>query len=175
MPRVAFDRLPPSARVWVFASERALTGSDRDRLLGAVDDHLRDWQAHGAPLTSAREWIEDRFLAVGVDPSTANASGCSIDALFRSLRALEPELHTRLVAGGTVFYRDADGVVHAVPRDEFTRLAGEGSIDLATHVFDTILQTAGAWRERFEIPASVSWHRSLLPDASVHPRRAPSR
>src|SRR5688572_3943871 len=55
MPRVSFESLPASARLWIFAAERPVTGSAAGRLLDAVDEHLDRWNAHGAPLTCARE------------------------------------------------------------------------------------------------------------------------
>src|SRR5438477_367663 len=109
MPSVPFNQLPDSARVWVFASDRALAGADADSLLNQVDGFLAQWKAHGAPLRCAREWREDHFLAIGVDPTVEQASGCSIDGLFRGLRAMEETLGTRLVAGGRVFFRDPAG------------------------------------------------------------------
>src|SRR5829696_1295432 len=109
MPAVNFEALPPDARVWVFASDRALQGEDAKMLLESVDAFLDAWKAHGAPLRSARTWRDGQFLAIGVDPTAEQASGCSIDGLFRGLRELEQRLATRLVAGGRVFYRDAAG------------------------------------------------------------------
>src|SRR5688572_9478450 len=116
MPVVDFGALPANARVWVFPSDRPLTGADARALLEEVDRFLEQWKAHGAPLRSAREWRDDRFLVIGVDPSAEQASGCSIDGLFRGLRALESALGTVLVAGGRVFYRDAQGRPQAASR-----------------------------------------------------------
>ena len=167
MPRVPFDSLPESARLWVFAAEHPIKGSAARRLLGAVDEHLDRWNAHGAPLTCAREWTEDRFLTIGVDQSTAGASGCSIDGLFRVLKTLESELGTPMVGGGTVFYRDPAGPIVAVSRDEFSELAADGAVRRNTHVFDLTVPTVGEWRERFETEAVRSWHANLLPDAEA--------
>src|SRR5438477_6677729 len=77
MPRVSFDGLPDSARVWVFGSDDPVSANSADRLLGDVDAFLDRWNAHGFPLTCARDWRDDHFLAIGVDQSTAGASGCS--------------------------------------------------------------------------------------------------
>ena len=163
MPRVQFSSLPADARVWVFAAERPVRGSAAHQMLGAVDEYLERWQAHGFPLTSAREWTEDRFLAIGVDQSAAGASGCSIDGLFRMLKGMETELGTPLVGGGTVYYRDPSGPILAVSREEFTELAADGAVRPDTRVFDTTVETARAWRERFETETSRSWHAGLLP------------
>jgi hypothetical protein len=162
MPRVPFDSLPDDARVWVFGAATELDAPASERLLGAVDDFLAQWNAHGAPLVCGRDWREDRFLAVGVDQSTAGASGCSIDGLFRTLARLEPEIGATLLGGGRVYYRDADGRVVATTRKAFNQLAREGRVGPDTPVFDTSLTSAGAWRQAFERPARASWHAELI-------------
>lgn len=162
MPRVDFDDLPPDARVWVFGAANALDPSASDRLLDAVDDFLAQWNAHGSPLVCGRDWRDDRFLAIGVDQSTAGASGCSIDGLFRTLARLEPELGTKVLGAGRVYYRDATGRVQAATRAAFAEMARTGELSPDTPVFDTALTTAAEWRERFERPARESWHAELL-------------
>jgi len=166
MPRVSFESLPPSARLWIFAAERPVTGSAAQRLLGAVDEHLGRWNAHGAPLTCAREWTEDRFLTIGVDQSTAGASGCSIDGLFRVLKTMEAELGTPLVGSGTVYYRDPAGPIVAVSREEFTELAADGAVRKDTRVFDLTVATVADWKDRFETETARSWHANLLPETA---------
>jgi hypothetical protein len=172
MPAVDFNQLPESARVWIFASDRPLMGDDARTLLRAVDAFLEQWKAHGAPLRCAREWTEDRFLAIGVDPSVEQASGCSIDGLFRGLQSLERTLATRLVAGGRVFYRDAKGQPQLATRAELPALATSGALSEDTPVFDTSITDAGAYRERFVRPARDTWVASLLP---AHASQASNR
>jgi hypothetical protein len=159
---VPFDSLPAASRVWIFASDRALDGGDARRLLSEADDFLAGWKAHGEPLRCGRQWIDDRFLVIGVDPTTANASGCSIDGLFRAFHSLETELGTRLVAGGRVFYRDDRGVSQPATRKEFERLAEQGVVGAETPVFDTSLTSAEELRRGFERPAAETWVASLL-------------
>ena len=158
MPAVDFSELPASSRVWIFASDRPLTGSDADRLLAEVDQFLAQWKAHGAPLRSARDWRDDRFLTIGVDPTAEQASGCSIDGLFRGLRQLEQSLNTHLVGGGRVFYRDAQGRAQSAPRKEVASL-----IDGDTPIYDTSITDARTYRESFVRKANDSWVRSMLP------------
>ena len=156
MPIVPFTSLPDSARVWVFGSDRLVQGAAADSLLAAVDQFLAQWRAHGLPLHCARDWRDERFLAIGVDVTQENASGCSIDGLFRTLQALERELGAQLLGGGRVFYR-TNGSTRVATRDEFERLIDRGEVTAETPVFDTSLTTAEAWRARFEQPAGKSW------------------
>ncbi len=162
MPMVDFDTLPDDARVWVFGASDALGDELSASLLRHVDTYLAQWAAHGQPLTSARQWRDQHFLIIGVDQSTAGASGCSIDALFHILQGLERSLGTSLVAGGRVFYRDARGDVQCVDRATFSSRARAGEIGGDTEVFDTTVTTVRDARERFSRMASASWHAQLV-------------
>ncbi len=161
MPQVAFDGLPDDARVWVFGASHALDDQASAALLREVDLVLADWQAHGVPLTCAREWRDRRFLAVGVDESVAAASGCSVDALFAVLRDVERRLGTTLVAGGRLFYRDADRHVQCVDRETYAARVRAGVVRDDTPVFDTTLTRARHYRSGFERAASSSWHARI--------------
>ena len=163
MPVVPFETLPDASRVWVFGSDKPLSEDGTKALLEGVDAHLADWKAHGAPLTVGREWRDGRFLAVAVDQSSAGASGCSIDGLFRVLQGLELHTGTSRVGGGRVFYRDEHGAVQAVPRSEVAALAESGVIAKDTVVFDTSLTDLGTFRACFERRAKDSWVKELLP------------
>lgn len=66
------------------------------------------------------------------------------------------------MAGGRVFYRDARGTVQCVDRATFSARARAGEIDGDTPVFDTTLTTLADLRERFERPATASWHAELV-------------
>lgn len=161
MPIVNFDSLPDESRVWIFGSDRPLEGVAAERLLAEVDRFLGQWKAHGLPLTCARDWRDDSLLTIGVDTTQENASGCSIDGLFRTLKSLERSLGAGLVGGGRMFYRDVGGRVQCVTRDRLPALAAAGGITEDTPVFDTSLTTAGGWRSRFEAPARETWVASV--------------
>lgn len=162
MPVVPFDTLPDDARVWVFAAADPVQGPGADALLLRVDEFLSGWHAHGIPLRAAHDWRDARFLAIGVDQSMEGASGCSIDGLFRTLRALEPTLGTTLLGGGRVYWRAADGAVQTADRETFAARAAGGEAGDATPVFDTTVTTAHDWRARFERPLGASWHAQLV-------------
>lgn len=146
----------------MFAAEPPLDDERAGQLLSVADEFLRTWAAHGQPLTCGREWLSGRFLVIAVDPAAADASGCSIDGLYRKLKEFEQLTGVSLLTRDGVFYRDAEGEVRSATRDEFARMASDGSIDADTCVFDTSITSLGEWRQRFELPAAGSWHRALL-------------
>ena len=162
MPVVPFETLPDSSRVWVFGADAPLSDDDKTALLDRADHYLADWKAHGEPLTVAREWRDARFLVVAVDQTTAGATGCSIDGLFRLLQETEKQMGLNLVGGGRVFYRDDHAAVQSVPRAGVEALVASGSITKDTVVFDTTLTDLGTWRACFERRAKETWVKELL-------------
>ena len=162
MPLVEIEGLPDNARTWVFGADKTINAPASDTLLREVDGFLSQWNAHGSPLTVGRDWKYGRFLTVAVDQSTAGASGCSIDGLFRTLKGLEPKLEASLVTSGLIFFRDEKGAIQSVDRDQFTTLGAEGKIAPDTRVFDPTVTTLREWRARFELNAEDSWHAKLL-------------
>ena len=163
MPFVRMEDLPDNSRTWVFGADRDVEASSAKLLLREVDRFLSEWHAHGAPLTVARDWRDNRFLTVAVDQSTAGASGCSIDGLYRALKSLEPKLGASLVTSGLIFYRDANGRIDSVDRERFATLSAQGEITRDTRVFDPTVTTLREWRARFELNAEDSWHAKLMP------------
>ncbi len=162
MPVIPFTDLPVNARVWLFGAAAPIDDVDEQRVLATVDTFLKGWKAHGQPLTCARDWRDGRFLAVAVDTSQEGASGCSIDGLFRALKDIEGGIGTTLLDRSLVYFRDGDGLVHAVSRDDFARLAHSGDVTGATPVMDLALTDAASYRAHFERRASESWHAALL-------------
>ncbi len=167
MPKVDFESLPDSARVWIFGAESPVVGQASDDLLAAVDRHLSSWKAHGAPLVCARDWVGNRFLAVAVDEAATGASGCSIDGMFRVLADVEEAVGTSLVGGGRIFWRDEGGAIRTSSRNEFVSAAREGEVTESTKVFDTTVNTVGGWRGSFERPVGETWHSKLLPSTAT--------
>ena len=163
MPRVVFSQLPDEARLWVFAAAVPLAPETALTLIAGVDEALEAWRAHGAPLVSGRDWRDDRFLAVAADEAATGASGCSIDALYRAVEALQASVGTSLTTSGDVYWRDAAGVVQGADRPTFRTLAAAGTVGPDTPVFDTTVTSVGAWRRAFEKPARESWHARWLP------------
>jgi len=157
MPRTDIEQLSNDSRIWLFGISPALDDAKSKTLLSRVDAFLADWNAHGAPIRSARELRDGAFLVIAVDKA-AETSGCSIDRMFGTLRELERELGVSILDANRVFVRHGDGHVDAIPRAEFARRG-----DRHTIVFDTLAERLGDVRTgAWERHAEDSWHARLL-------------
>ena len=154
--RVNIDQLSNDAHIWIFGISPSLDPSRSDTVLRSVDAFLDHWAAHGVPIRGARELREGSFLIIAADENREK-SGCSIDRMFGTLRALEQELDVKILDANRIFLRDDDSV-RAVPRNEFRNVA-----TFDTTVFDVTAERLGdvrngAWERR----AGDSWHKQLL-------------
>lgn len=155
-----FAEMPDQARLWIFASPRPLEEREEAWLRARVRDFVDGWTAHGAPVAGAFDLLHDRFLLVAADEEATGVSGCSIDALTRTLKGAERELGLSLLdASSRVWYRDGAGDVRAVPRAEFREAVRSGEVGAETPVFDNTAATVGAARRGgWERPMRDSWH-----------------
>lgn len=154
--RVNIDQLSSDAHIWIFGISPSLDATKSDVVLRQVDAFLDNWASHGTPIRGARELREGSFLIIAADAQTEK-SGCSIDRMFGTLKALERDLSVQILDSTRVFLRD-QGTVRALPRQAFRENA-----DADTPVFDTTAERLGEVRTgRWERPAAESWHRQLL-------------
>ncbi|HYC92304.1 MAG TPA: hypothetical protein VEO54_24055 [Thermoanaerobaculia bacterium] len=154
--RVNIDQLSNDAHTWIFGISPALDERQSETLLRHVDAFLDQWAAHGTPIRGARDLREGSFLVIAADEN-CERSGCSIDRMFGTLKALERELQVQILDSNRIFLREG-GSVRAVPRPEFRKAANAD-----TPVFDVTAERlgdvrSGAWERR----AADSWHSSLL-------------
>lgn len=159
MPAVPFHRLPAHARAWVFAAPQPVVGPDAEHLVAEVDRFVHGWAAHGQPVLGGCDWRYDHFLIVAADEQATGVSGCSIDALFRTLQAVERQIGTTFLDAAPVWFRDPSGMIIAVSRAEFRKLVKAGEVGGDTIVFDNTVTTVGQieggeWERRLR----DSWH-----------------
>jgi hypothetical protein len=155
-----FSEMPDDARLWIFAAPRPFAPAEAEWLRGHVESFVGEWVAHGAPVAGAYDLRDDRFLLVAADERATGVSGCSIDALTRTLKQAEREIGVSLLdAASQVWYRDETGEIRAVPRADFRQRVSAREVTDATPVFDNTAATVGAVRNgAWERPMRESWH-----------------
>ena len=78
---VDFKNLPDASKIWVYGSEQNINSDTQIEIGNILKNFLNDWSHHGNTLTSSYEFIENRFLVIGIDQSFKPTGGCSIDKL----------------------------------------------------------------------------------------------
>jgi hypothetical protein len=156
-----FPGFPDEARLWIFAFARPLATPERERVTRELSTFVPTWASHGAPVHGAYEIVEDRFLLVA-GYVNGGVGGCSTDSMVRVLKGLR-EAGIDGFDRTLVFFRDADGQVRSLTRDDFQELVRAGQVAADTTVFDPTIQFVGdARRGGFETTFGRSWHAAAF-------------
>ena len=117
-----FNTLPESSRIWVYASEKALTTEQQNHISNYIAEHLKGWNAHKVPLTAGVTVLENHFIVVALDENINAASGCSIDTLQQTIQELEKELSIDLMNRLNVFCK-IEGEIQCIPSFKLESIA----------------------------------------------------
>ena len=122
-----FHTLPEQARIWVYASEKALTQNQQDYILNYISEHLKGWNAHKEPLTAGVTILENYFIVVALDENKNGASGCSIDTLQNTIQKIEKELTFSLMNRLNVFCK-IEQEIHCIPSFKLSTVANKDTL-----------------------------------------------
>lgn len=152
-----FKDLPEEARVWIYQANRPFTTDELNELKPQMDNFLQQWTAHGKDLKAGVEYPYNRFIVIGLDQTTAGATGCSIDASVRFIQSIEKSFRIDLMDKMNVTFKNGQYVAHKELSD-FKKMAKSKSVSPNTIVFNNLVTNVGEYREHWEVPASESWH-----------------
>lgn len=160
---VPFDTLPENSRVWLYQSERKFSLEEIKLIQSRLSHFCESWNAHGNPLPTSYEILDDQILVLAVDESAAGASGCSIDSSVRTLRELEQQLRVDLTNSGKVSFKSEDGAIEVAHALSIKNKVLEGAITKDTPVINPVLQSKKDL-ENIWISAGKSWLNKYFPN-----------
>jgi hypothetical protein len=137
------EALDPTSRVWIYGAERAMTPEEVKIARNELQEYVKSWAAHQRQLVAGADILHDRFLVLAVDESAAEASGCSIDGSVRFIQDLGARLGIDFFNRMRFSYRDANGAIQTVSREEFKDLYQRGQLENETIVFDPLVKELG--------------------------------
>ncbi|GAB3899384.1 hypothetical protein [Spirosoma agri] len=156
-----FDKLPETARVWVYQANRSLSNEEVAAIAEALKPALSQWAAHGQPLLASALVIENRFVVVGVDEGYNLPSGCSIDSSVRTLQEIGRQLSDGINAvdffDRSAAVQAADGSVATYPLSTIKEAVADGSLTPDTTVFNTLVKTKAEFLSAWHVRAADSW------------------
>lgn len=158
--------LPEDARIWIFQASRNFTAEEISDIEYTMDQFMKEWNAHGAALTSAYALPYDRFIVIAVDENQTQASGCSIDSMTRIIKALEEKYQLGLLNRMLVSYQ-IEGKIITLPLAEFKQKVKNNEIPMNASVFHNGVTNLKDFEESWELPLAESWVSSLIQPTSV--------
>ena len=87
--------------------------------------------------------------------------GRAQDAQVNLIKQLEQELKISLLDRMLLAYRDENKLIRVVSMPEFQKLVESKSVSDETVVFNNMITLVGEFN-KWEVPASESWHKQLI-------------
>ena len=153
---VAFDHLPPHARVWIYQASRPLTEAELLPLLPRLAAFAEEWTSHGRQLAASAQFLHRQFLVIGLDEAVADASGCSIDTSVRFVQELEQRLGISLLEKSRMAFLH-NGELRLLTRPELRAAVAAGEVQPDTLYFNNTLTTKAQLDAQWPAPAGQTW------------------
>jgi hypothetical protein len=153
---VAFDRLPPQARVWIYQASRPLAEEEIIPLLPRLSAFAEEWTSHGRQLAASAQLLHKQFLVIGLNEEVAGASGCSIDASVRFVQELEQHLGVQLLEKSRMAFL-TNGELRLLTRRELREAITAGQVQPDTLYFNNTVTTKGQLDDQWPAPAGQTW------------------
>lgn len=153
---IDFDKLPNTARVWVYQADRSLTEEEISQVEQALQPALSQWNAHGQPLLASAQIVASRFIVIGVDEGYNLPSGCSIDSSARTVREIGRQVGVDFFdRSAAVCLPDGSAQMFALP--SLKSAVSEGFIRPDTLIFNALVKTKAEFVTDWQIRAADSW------------------
>lgn len=159
---VPFSSLPPSARVWIFQSNRPFGPDEMAFAEGNLRQFTDGWTVHGAPLNASFTIEHHQFIVLAADESHASASGCSIDSSVRALKEIEQSVGIDLFDRSHAAFMIGNKV-QLIPVSKLKEKFGDGTLNSDSLTFNNLVNTKSALSESWLAPAASTWLKRYLP------------
>ena len=156
-----YTNLPNDARVWVYQSDREFTSKEIEYITVKTIEFINSWTRHGDAVKGSFIIKYNRFLALAVDQSYTNVSGCSIDSSVHFIQQLENQLQVDLTNKLNVTFKD-NTHINLVQLADFKKFAKEQKINQETIVFNNMVTTKADFENNWEVAAKQSWHKRFI-------------
>ena len=156
------NKLPGEARIWIYQSDRQLTGDEVDFLDRQAESFVDQWAAHGNDLTASWEILYNRFLILAVDENAAGASGCSIDSSVHFVQDVGKILEVDFMDRGTILYMKENDQIGAIPFQEVEDSIEEGELTPDTPIFDGTITKLEQLNSNWPRPLKDTWMGRFL-------------
>lgn len=154
--------LDNSSKVWIYQSDKEFSYDELDDAREDIFHFMNEWTAHSAELDCYGNIFHRRFLALFVDESKAQASGCSIDSSVRFVEALGKKMGKNFFDRMTYAYMTEDEVIHTIQHGELPAAYESGVVNDDTFFFDNLVKNKGEFLKYWIKPLADSWHKRFV-------------
>lgn len=163
---VPFEKLPETARIWIYQADRRLSSTEIDTISAKLKTFTIQWTAHNQTLGASFAILYNQFVVLAVDEDVNQASGCSIDASVRAVKTIGESLGLDFFKRTNVAFLK-DGEVRTVPSLNLLKTLVEKEWNGDTLIFNNAILSKGELDTSWKVPAANSWLKRYLEKAPL--------
>jgi hypothetical protein len=158
---VTFDTLPGTSRLWIFQAEQKFTPQELTIIHKQLELFTQQWAAHGQPLQTSFQVLEDRFIVLAVNERIHEASGCSIDSSVHTIKEIGNLIHQDLFKRNLVSFKMGDGI-KTIALNELKDAFNKGIWNENTLTFNTLVGNKSQFENEWLVPAKSLWLKRYI-------------
>jgi len=155
-----FSSLDPDSKVWIFQSTVKLKTKEEAFLKKELDVFLYQWKSHGNNLKADYILFKSHFIIISVDKFFFEASGCSLDKLFKKMKDLGSFLDKDFFQRDYIFFEFSDHKIQNLKIREFKYNLSRNIIKPLV-IYDNSIYLLNQLREEWRKDI-VSWKSKYL-------------
>ena len=155
-----FSSLDPDSKVWIFQSTVKLKTKEEAFLKKELDVFLYQWKSHGNNLQADYILFKSHFIIISVDKFFFEASGCSLDKLFKKMKDLGSFLDKDFFQRDYIFFEFSDHKIQNLKIREFKYNLSRNIIKPLV-IYDNSIYLLNQLREEWRKDI-VSWKSKYL-------------
>ncbi len=153
---IDFEKLPSTARVWIYQADRFWNASEEIELHQTLQKFTETWDTHQEPVKGSYLLKFNRFLVLASDDTFNAPSGCSIDKSVGLMRELGKKYQIDFFNRTNIIFRKGDQL-EVAKMSELKGKISTGEISPQTAIFDNLIQTKKDLLQSWEKPAQDTW------------------
>jgi len=152
------------SRVWIYQSNRLFTISEALQIEDVLNDLVKNWKAHGAPVKGYANLFFGQFIILMADENATGVSGCSIDSSVRIIQQIEKQFGVEMFNWQNLAFIVKEKV-QIIPRQQFSYALENNFITEQTLFFNNVVTTKKELENNWIIPVNESWLKTKIKNA----------
>lgn len=153
--------LENESKVWIYQADRDFTYDELDRFRPEIFKFVDQWTSHHQSVSGYGNIFHKRFLALFVDESLAQTSGCSIDSSVSFVKSVGAALNIDFFDRLNFTYLEEDEV-KSIKNVDLSDALKNNEIGESTLFFDNLVKNKGDFLKSWLKPLKDSWHYNFV-------------
>lgn len=150
-----------SSRIWIYQGTRIFSIGEAIEVEARLEDFVKDWQSHGAPVRAAALLLFGQFIILIADETKAPVGGCSTDASVRMIKQIEQTYKVSLFDRSQLAFLVKDKV-ELLPLAQFEYALEKEFLTKETLYFNNTISNLAELENSWIVPIEKSWLKQKL-------------